>query len=88
MANKLFVGSLAYTATDDDLAAFFAALVVADGTKVFAMQLIKLNLLGRLDGVVDAYGDGDQEKPDVAFPDGSHCECLRGDVGQTRSLPD
>jgi len=24
MANKIFVGSLAYTATDDDLAAFFA----------------------------------------------------------------
>jgi cold-inducible RNA-binding protein len=36
MANKLFVGSLAYTATDDDLAAFFAPV----GTVVSAKVII------------------------------------------------
>ncbi len=36
MANKLFVGSLAYTATDDDLAAFFAPA----GTVVSAKVII------------------------------------------------
>lgn len=36
MANKLFVGSLAYTATDDDLAQFFAAA----GTVVSAKVII------------------------------------------------
>lgn len=36
MASKLFVGSLAYTATDDDLAQFFAAA----GTVVSAKVII------------------------------------------------
>lgn len=36
MANKIFVGSLAYTATDDDLAQFFAAA----GTVVSAKVII------------------------------------------------
>lgn len=34
MANKLFVGSLAYTATDDDLAAFFAPAGTVVSAKV------------------------------------------------------
>src|SRR5882757_2467414 len=34
MATKLFVGSLAYTATDDDLAAFFAAAGTVVSAKV------------------------------------------------------
>lgn len=34
MANKLFVGSLAYTATDDDLAAFFATVGTVTSAKV------------------------------------------------------
>jgi cold-inducible RNA-binding protein len=34
MANKLFVGSLAYTATDDDLSAFFAAAGTVVSAKV------------------------------------------------------
>lgn len=34
MANKLFVGSLAYTATDDDLAAFFASAGTVASAKV------------------------------------------------------
>src|SRR6185312_10804229 len=34
MANKLFVGSLAYSATDDDLAAFFAAAGTVVSAKV------------------------------------------------------
>jgi RNA recognition motif-containing protein len=34
MANKLFVGSLAYTATDDDLAAFFGTVGTVTSAKV------------------------------------------------------
>jgi len=34
MATKLFVGSLAYTATDDDLSAFFAAAGTVVSAKV------------------------------------------------------
>lgn len=34
MASKLFVGSLAYTATDDDLAAFFASAGTVVSAKV------------------------------------------------------
>jgi cold-inducible RNA-binding protein len=34
MANKLFVGSLAWTATDDDLAQFFAAAGTVASAKV------------------------------------------------------
>lgn len=34
MANKLFVGSLAYSATDDDLAQFFAAAGTVVSAKV------------------------------------------------------
>lgn len=34
MANKLFVGSLAYSATDDDLAAFFGAVGTVQSAKV------------------------------------------------------
>jgi cold-inducible RNA-binding protein len=34
MANKLFVGSLAYSATDDDLAAFFAEAGTVVSAKV------------------------------------------------------
>lgn len=34
MANKIFVGSLAYTATDDDLAAFFAEAGTVQSAKV------------------------------------------------------
>jgi cold-inducible RNA-binding protein len=34
MATKLFVGSLAYSATDDDLAAFFAAVGEVVSAKV------------------------------------------------------
>ena len=34
MANKLFVGSLAYTATDDDLSAFFAEAGTVVSAKV------------------------------------------------------
>lgn len=34
MANKLFVGSLAYSATDDDLAAFFAPVGTVVSAKV------------------------------------------------------
>ena len=34
MANKLFVGSLAYSATDDDLAAFFGTVGTVSSAKV------------------------------------------------------
>jgi len=34
MANKLFVGSLAYSATDDDLAAFFGTVGTVASAKV------------------------------------------------------
>lgn len=34
MANKIFVGSLAYTATDDDLSAFFAGSGTVVSAKV------------------------------------------------------
>jgi RNA recognition motif-containing protein len=34
MANKLFVGSLAYTATDDDLAALFGTVGTVQSAKV------------------------------------------------------
>lgn len=34
MANKLFVGSLAYTATDDDLATLFATVGTVQSAKV------------------------------------------------------
>src|SRR5882672_121900 len=57
-----------------DLATLLAALVVADRPIVLAVQLIKLNLLGGLDRVIDANGYCYQQEPDMAFPDGSHCE--------------
>src|SRR5687767_5018473 len=43
----------------DDLAAFLAALVVADWTVVVAMELVKLDLFRGLDRVIDADGNRD-----------------------------
>ena len=63
-----------------DLVALLAALVVADWTKIVAVQLVELNLLAGLDGVVDTNGDGNQQKTYVAFPNRSH----KGNLSSTR----
>ena len=56
----------------DDFVALLAALVVADWTKIVAVQLVELNLLAGFDSVVDAYRDGNQQEPNVTLPDGPH----------------
>src|SRR6185369_13741502 len=51
------------------LIALLAAFVVADWSKIVAVQLVKLNFLAGLDRVVDANGDRNQQKSYVALPD-------------------
>ena len=68
----------------DDLAAFFAALVVANWAVILAMQLIELNLFRSFDRVIDANRNSYQQKPYVAFPDGSHCCLSPGSAGAHR----
>jgi hypothetical protein len=38
----------------DNLIALFAALVITDGTEIVAVQLVELNLLAGLNGVIDS----------------------------------
>src|SRR6185436_7599714 len=78
VAVRLILVALGDLVIADDLAAFLAALVVADRALVLAVELVKLNLLGRLDSVVDADRNSYQQESDVAFPDGSHCGYLLG----------
>src|SRR6185369_15825565 len=56
------------------LVALFAAFVVADWAEIVAVQLVELNLLARFECVVNADGDGNQQKANVALPDRSHGE--------------
>jgi hypothetical protein len=55
-----------------DLAAFLATLVVTNRAVIVAMELVKLDLFRRFDGVVNANWNSDQQKPDVTFPNRSH----------------
>jgi hypothetical protein len=43
----------------DNLTALLAAFVITDGTEIVAVQLVELNLLARLNGVIDSDGYGD-----------------------------
>src|SRR6266545_312011 len=54
------------------LVALFASLVVPDRAVAFLVQLVEMDRLSGIDGVVDFDGDGHQRKLNVAFPDGSH----------------
>jgi hypothetical protein len=56
----------------DNFTALLAAFVVPDWTIVVAVQLVELNLLAGLDGVVDANRDSNQQKAYVTFPNRSH----------------
>src|SRR5207244_4069149 len=47
-------------------------LVVTDRAEVFAVQLIELNLFGRLDRVIDAHRNRNQQETYVAFPNRTH----------------
>src|SRR5690348_11902205 len=59
-----------------NFATLLAALIVADWTKVVAVQLVELNLLARLNRVVNANGNRDQQKANMTFPDRSHMDPL------------
>src|SRR5207245_709766 len=56
----------------DDLTALLAALVISDWTKIFAVQLVELNSLGRFDRVINANRNRNKQKTYVTFPNRSH----------------
>lgn len=54
------------------LAAFLALLFVADGAVILLVQQVEVNGFLRIDGIVDADGNGHERESNVSFPDRSH----------------
>src|ERR1051326_4740777 len=56
----------------ESFAAFFAFFLVADGAVILFVQLVEPDGFFRFHCVINADGNGNQRKPDMAFPDGPH----------------
>jgi cold-inducible RNA-binding protein len=84
MANKLFVGSLAFTATDDDLADFFAAV----GTVVSAKVVMDRDTnRSKGFGFVEMSND-DEAKAAIAQLDGKELKGRPVNVSEARPRED